>query len=399
MAGAKPEKKTERVKVGSVTLTIFPDARPDRNGKVYWKAIYRDREGKRRYITRADKKDLISAAKTKARQLHNQSFDLACLTREEEKLCRAFLDLKPSWDTINLLRERNARASISAKDAFDEFIEVKKANAGPSPHHVRALRSRISSVLKPIEENPLSSITTQELQTRLDELPWTDVTRKKAIGSLGTFFNWAQNQGYVGEGKTAPQKLSIPIIKKKTPCTLSPEELWILIQNVSPVYLPWLAISSLAGVRREELYPNSGSEKAALQWEDFDWKAGSINVPPEVSKTNRRRHIQICASLRDILSDFHQSIGPCCEGPPPERSVKGESETKRLGDLIGGWRPNVLRHSFVSYRCTQAGSVTASNEAGNSESETRSSYLDLKTPEEAEKYFANPAQTQTELIS
>jgi citrate lyase beta subunit len=51
---------------------------------------------------------------------------------------------------------------------------------------------------------------------------------------------------------------------------------------------------------------------------------------------------------------------------PPHTPAKGgkEAETTRLGKLLGGWRRNALRHSFLSYRAAQVGIAQAAREAG-----------------------------------
>lgn len=64
------------------------------------------------------------------------------------------------------------------------------------------------------------------------------------------------------------------------------------------------------------------------------------------------------------------------------------SITAQLGELVGGWKPNALRHSFISYRAAIVGLGQTAMEAGNSESEARRSYNDAKTQAEAEDWFA-----------
>ena len=64
------------------------------------------------------------------------------------------------------------------------------------------------------------------------------------------------------------------------------------------------------------------------------------------------------------------------------------SETTRLGNLIGGWKRNALRHSFLSYRSALVGISQTAMEAGNSESEARRSYVDAQGKDMAEAWFA-----------
>ncbi|MBK1835045.1 tyrosine-type recombinase/integrase [Roseibacillus ishigakijimensis] len=395
MAKNQNNRKSERIKVGSVSLTIYPIKRADR-GHEYWKAIYYDQDGKRRYLTRSSKSALKEAARAKAREIHNQTLDLSALTEEQARLCRAFLTLNPDWDDIADLRNRKTARNISTAQAFEEFIATKTANAGNSPHNVDILKKRVGPLAAAFSGKPLSSLTPPLLDQWLASCSnWSAQTRKRSRSSVCTFFTWAQSQGYLPDGKTAAQLMAAPIVTKSAPVTYTPEEFHLMLAEVRPQYLPWLALSGLAGIRREELYPHARSKKDALRWEDFRWREKIIVMPATVSKTNKKRTIPICDTLFALLTDYHSASGNCCEGKTPEKSRNGEeSETHRLGALVGGWRQNALRHSFVSYRCALVGPGIAANEAGNSEAQTRADYEDSKSEAEALRYFsANPLQT------
>jgi hypothetical protein len=64
------------------------------------------------------------------------------------------------------------------------------------------------------------------------------------------------------------------------------------------------------------------------------------------------------------------------------------SETTRLGNLIGGWKRNALRHSWLTYRSAIVGISQTANEAGNSESEARRSYVDAQGEDVAKAWFS-----------
>jgi hypothetical protein len=71
----------------------------------------------------------------------------------------------------------------------------------------------------------------------------------------------------------------------------------------------------------------------------------------------------------------------------------------RLSRALGiEWPPNVLRHSFISYRIAIVQSADqVALEAGNSPSIIFKHYRELTTPEVAEKWFAIlPKHTQWE---
>jgi hypothetical protein len=81
--------------------------------------------------------------------------------------------------------------------------------------------------------------------------------------------------------------------------------------------------------------------------------------------------------------------GRVCPVRPPNKRLKhSEAVTATLGAIIGGWRNNALRNSFISYRAAQVGLAQTALEAGNSESEARRSYHDAKSRDDAGLWFA-----------
>ena len=198
---------------------------------------------------------------------------------------------------------------------------------------------------------------------------------------------------YLPHGEpTAPERLEKPIVPAAVPTTYTPGELRILLANVAPEYRGWLALAAWAGIRTEEACPDHLSGKDALRWEDVMFDRDIIVIRPEVAKTGRRRIVPLLPCLRAVLEPLKGEgrIGPAL---PPHKPAKGgkEAETTRLGSLIGGWKRNALRHSFISFRAAEIGLAQTAMEAGNSESEARRSYNDAKSKAEAADWFAiNP---------
>lgn len=383
---AKATPKSQKVRVGSVTLNVTPWRHP--SGREYWRFYWYDSNGKRKFGTRASKKDALEAARQQAKTIHNGSLDLATLDEEQQRLCRAFLELNPSWDTIKQLQEKSLLKERTVAEIFASYVEAKRANAGDSPHHVNTIRKRVGSLLGTFAAREISSVRTSELDDWLTSKNWAPSTRKKTRSAIISFFNWCQDQDALPQGKNAAQKMATPIVAKTQPTTYSPEEINLMLESVQKLYLPWFVLSAFAGIRREELYPDTRSKKEGLQWEHFRWDEKLIILPPKVSKTGQKRTIPICDLLLNLLAPFQSASGRCCVGKPPEKTNHGKiSETARLGGLIGGWKSNALRHSFVSYRCALVGPGIAALEAGNSEAMTRSTYLDSKSKSEAENYF------------
>jgi len=378
---------SQKIKIGSVSLTVYPWTHS--SGQTHWRFGWYDRDGSRRFTTRKEKKEAVQAARSRAKEIHNAGIDLTNISDEQARLCRAFLDLKPDWAGIELLRQHQLQKTVTTNFAFDRYIELKKANAGRSPHHVKTLTKRIEPLIESFPETALSSITAAQLDDwLLSRDKWAASTRKKARSEIVSFFSWAQKQGWLAPGPTAASAMAVPIVSQGPPTTWTPKEIHKMIEAVRPEYLPWLTLTAFAGIRREELYPAPTSKKSALCWEDIRWSEKIIVVPADVSKTGKKRIIEIRPILKKLLKK-NAGKGKVCQGIPPEKVNHGQkSETARLGEIVGGWKANANRHSFISYRASQVGSATAASEAGNSESMTRSTYLDLKTKKDASAYFS-----------
>lgn len=381
-----PPSRTEKIRVKSVTLILYPWTHS--SGEEHWRFIWED-GGKRRYVTRKSKQEAVKAARAKAREIHNGALDLSALPPEQNKLVRAFLDLDPTWDDIETMRKRLSVSSMTVAQAFAAFMQVKRDNAGKSPHNVRILERRAGTMAREFSLHPLAQISVAELDSWLaSKTNWGARTRRNVRSSINTFFRWCQDQDWLPEGKSAAARMAVPIVEKKAPTTYTPKQYSAMLAAVSPEYLPWLAISGLAGVRKEELYPDSKSKKESLQWEHFRWDDGIIILPAEVSKTKRKRVIPICSRLATLLAPYRESKGRITGLTPPEKANHGNpSETSRLGLIAGGWKSNALRHSFISYRSALAGCGQAAREAGNSEAQTRADYEDSKSEKDAKKWF------------
>ena len=378
---------SKKVKVGSVSFTVYPWKH--RSGKTHWRFAWHDLDGKRKFTTRAEFVDAKRAARDRARMIHNQTFDLSTISEEEARICRAFLDLKPDWPLIERLKEERKRGSLTVREALKLFLDMQEANAGDSPHNVYTLTKRTKHFLEVFGGRNLAELTVSDLDKWLVEKGGAASTRKGIASSISTFFRWARKQSYLPDQTTEAEKMAIPIVMKKAPATYTADELRIMLAAVREEYLPWLALSSWASIRREELYPATKSKKDALQWEDINFKRKIIVIRREVSKTNERRVIPICGALLAILEPFEGKKGRVTgkTSPSDQKNKKLDSETKRLGALVGGWKPNALRHSSISNRCAIIGVGKAAMEAGNSESETRRDYLDAVSEEEARDYF------------
>lgn len=369
---------SEVVKYRSVSLTVYPWKHP--SGRDYWR--FRKSDGK--HCTRATLEKAKAEAKKHAQDIHRGTLDLSALTPDQTRKLQRIVEADPTLAMVDefLLWHSKKRPKKLCSHAIREFLAVKQANAGDSPHNMRILTKNLS--LLP-GDKILADITVADLPVLAGE----PRTKKNVRASWVTFFRWCRDREYLPYNeKTAPERLERPRIARKIPETFSPAQFQTLLENVRPAYLPWLALVGMAGLRTEEVCPQHGSSKDSLRWEDIHLDRRIIIVRPETAKTGHRRVTPICDALLAILKPIMGKgiIGPKLY-PSKPLNVQTEAETTRLGKLVGGWKRNGLRHSFISYRAAIVGISQTAMEAGNSESEAKRSYNDAKSRSEAKAWF------------
>ena len=372
-----------RVKVGNVRLTCYelPSGR--------WRFDWKD-NGTRRQTSAATKKAIGEKARARARMLSNGNLDLANLDADRRALVEDYLSMDPTWEMNGKLRQWRENGSKLVSESVSDFLNVKTANQGASPHNVKTLKSKLKRFTADFGDRDLASITTAELDAWIAALPVAPRTRKGYLGAINTLFAHFHRKRLIPDNPaTACER---PILPKVTPELWTADELAVMLANVSPAYAPWLCFAAFAGLRREELWPDYRSTKTALRWQDCNWREGVIRVPATTAKTGRLRIITILPALEAWLSvlapDYRQRKGAICSGRRPEKA-QGDvpAETARLGSLVGSWKRNALRKSWISAMCAIHGAALTAEQAGNSPGAIAASYRQAMTTADAERYL------------
>ncbi len=368
---------SETVKYRTVSIAVYPWQHP--SGREYWR--YKA-DGK--HVTRSSLEKAKKDAMEYARSIFRGGIDIQTLTPEQLKACQRIIEADPSCKLVDefIVWHGKRAPKKNSTEAVAEFLAEKKRNAGTSPHNHTTLKRHLGL----IPDMTLGNIGPGDLPA----LAGSPRTRKNVRAAWVTFFKWCVEREYLPHGeKTAAERVGKPIVVRGVPSTYTPDELRTLLAEVRVRYRPWLALCALGGLRTEEVIPQQGSSKPPLTWEDIHFDRDIIIVRPETSKTGHRRVIQMSPALRSWLEPIAGTgvIGPHLY--PSKPSTHGSvCETTRLGEFIGGWKRNALRHSFISYKAAVSGLAIASMEAGNSESEARRSYNDAKSRAEGEAWFS-----------
>lgn len=397
--GRKPaSQKRERIRAGSVSLALFQHPKG-------WRFSWKDPEtGKWKYGTRSTRVAAVEAAHAQAILLQKGAIDLEAAIRAPAtaSIIRRALELGVTHTDLDQLAAVRSMPTIHLSEAVAQFIEAKRGARGRSTRNLRTLGSHLGSLTEQFtpEDPNLRDITPEAIESwmhRGDDTSPRTVRNRRSVAV--TFWRWCRARRLVPDETTAAERTERPIVPRSIPATWSPEELTQLLQACPESHLPWLVLSAFAGIRQEELYqPDHTSGKDVVKWKDIDLEEKTITIRPEVAKVGHRRILPIPPVLASWLARFVKGpnakefgpVDPVCGGCIPYRKpdAKSKTITGQLGAVVGGWRINALRHSWISYRAVSVGLAQTAMEAGNSESEARRSYHDAKTKAEAKAWFS-----------
>lgn len=374
----KPDSVT--VKFRSIRVTIWPwNPKPH---LTHW----RFRKG-RRHVSRSTFEAAKAEAASYAQETYFGAAKIGLLSDAQTRAIRRMLDADPTLAAVDqfVVWQAAKCPTKSLADARREFLAAKLSSQGRSKYHLENLRKHLAK----LPDKPLQAFALSDFPV----IPGAPRTRRNVIDVWRQFFHWCRKMEWLPHDQpTAADRIEAPVVQRTEPTTWTPDQLAVLLANVSESYLPWLALAAWAGIRTEELSPDGKSGKDAVRWSDIHLDRSIIIIRPEVSKTNHRRVIPICAALAAVLRPFAGEGAVCPKLPPHTPRRAGiPAETTRLGKSVGGWKRNALRHSFISYRAAQRGSLAQTAlEAGNSEAEAKASYHSAMTAAEADSWFKIP---------
>lgn len=373
------------IPVGRVQVQVYEWRHP--SGRQYWRWDFVDPDtGRRRQLTAST---IDRLAERIASQLRGRqpTDDLPAMIRE--RLAR-ILAVDPTLaGYATFIAEAGAGARRTLREVAQEFLAAKEAARGLSERNIRSLRGDVANLLVHVDpEKPIRAVTVADLERWIEDHHHLSAKRRRNLrASAVTLFRWARRRKYLPHELTAAETIEAPAVPRRIPDTYSPDQIAAILHACPVPYRPWIVLSGFHGIRYSEMFPPYGSGKSPLDWSDIDFTRGLIVVRPETAKTGERRVIPVHQhAARWLVAAPSGRVVPA--RPPNKRLKREDAITTVLGRLVGGWKANGLRHSFISYRAALVGIAQTALEAGNSESEARRSYHDAKSREDAEAWFA-----------
>jgi integrase len=258
-----------------------------------------------------------------------------------------------------------------------EFV-VSLKRKGVSDIYVRNATSSLKRFTDTRPGN-IADVTVADINRFLDGLKKLGPVSKNGIRrNIVTMFGFAKKQGYLHpDRKTAAEQSDSFREPEKEIEIFTPDEMRDILLAAHARILPLIAIGGFCGIRSAEV--------ERLTWQDIKWDRRHIEVAGHKAKTAARRLVPLPDNLKAWLAPWRQETGPIIT----IRDYSGAlGDTAVKAQILGGWRQNALRHSFISYRVSLTGDVARTSlEAGNSPKMIFRHYREIVDEESAQAWF------------
>ncbi|MBA3883840.1 MAG: hypothetical protein H0X73_14330 [Chthoniobacterales bacterium] len=396
------------LKRGSSSVKIYRDVKPT---GTYYRVAYH-LGGKRHRMNFADLEKATSEAEAKAAQLSRGDVDAMQLSGRDRLIygraldaVRAtgvqldtaaieyasaikILDGLPLLDAARFYVRHHGRGikRKPVREAIDEMIVSKKAD-GVSGLYLADLRYRLGELAERFHGD-LVSLTGDDVRGFFDELRLSPRSFNNFLGALRTFFAFAADRGWLSKDADLLASVKRRKEKKAAVDIFTPAELGALLNHASIALQRCFALGAFAGLRSEEIL--------RLEWADVRRRPGFIEIAADKAKTASRRLVPITHNLSRWLSPAFGEDGRVW---PHTKATYFRSRLAVATRAKVDYRPNALRHSYISYRLAEIADVNrVALEAGNSPQMIFRHYRELATPEQAQTWFALVPETSADIV-
>ena len=263
--------------------------------------------------------------------------------------CRCFAQNSPCHFTPKL-----------AKEVTAAFLARQRGRV--SARRVRTETSYLNAFDAGFGGRVFGTVQTTELAKMIDDRGWSKVTQNDALNTYSFMYRWAVKESWAFTDPAASSAIPRHRIGGSDIDYFNPGELRHIFTCVDDDLKPFIAVWAFSGCRKEEA--------ARLEWQQIDQglKSKAILLRADQSKTNRKRSLPICDSLRAWLLKYRKSEGLLL----PQR-FQGETPAQRmqrLDDLSKyivrrskrvpegsafKWKDNGIRDAFALYHLKRHG--------------------------------------------
>jgi len=272
--------------------------------------------------------------------------------------------------------ERVRRCKTTVTELAAEVIEAKRRD-GRSDAYVSDLRKRLSRFCQDFGDRPIASVTIEETDNWLRDLPLSPKSRANYRANVGVVFSYAKQRRMVDVNPV--EFTAKPKLPDNPPEIFTVDELRALLETArrtEPDVVPMLAIGAFAGLRDAEI--------RRLEWSEVRLDRQFIEVKSKKAKSAKRRIVSMQPNLVAWLRPYSSKHGKVVP-----TAARGKIERVRKVANLTRWPNNGLRHSFASYRlaATHDAPRTSSELGHTSPQMLFNTYREVVTPDEAARYW------------
>lgn len=277
---------------------------------------------------------------------------------------------------MELVREKKERTAPRMEELVGLF---ERSREEKSKRHVETLHYHLSAFLEAFRTRDIGQITAIDIDAYLLAIP-NPRTRLNHRISVVALFRFAQRKGWLpADKKTAAEQSERPEQEYADPEIFSPEETAALLAQVREDLVPYVVVAAFTGARSAEIL--------RLRWKAWNSAERTLTFPREVTKTGRRRVV-------DVEPNAAAWLDREMEGKDPEALIAPLATVHRPLSAAATncgikWKQNGFRHSYASYHLQlHKNAPLTSKNCGHSVSVLENIYTKLTSKKLADGYFS-----------
>lgn len=254
------------------------------------------------------------------------------------------------------------------RDAVTAFL-TEKEKRGRSAMTLRNIKYRLDAFAEVRAPLTVGEITTESVDEWINRAGVSGLTGRNDLAVMRAFCDWLRRKGKLAENPCDP--IETPHFESSIPRVLTTEESERVLEAAkSHGRLRYYAIAMLAGLRQSEIV---ALPESAIRAE----RIAVVGIGKKRGRT--KRVVPVCERLRAILAKT--------SGEPLNFSSAIHNRVKESSKVE--WQPDILRHSWVSYRLALTGDAArTAMEAGHDPGTMARYYVDARSREDAMRYFS-----------
>jgi integrase len=235
----------------------------------------------------------------------------------------------------HLAREKARTASITFESLKTEFKNSKKHR---SAAYLRQIRQAFTK-LDHLGKTKVSDISATDIEEALAGMAETN--RNLHLRVLRAAFNYAMKKQWAAKNPVdaldfaSERHGEVEVLTNRQAA-----KLLVASRRLDPELLPYTLFGMFAGIRPEELQ--------RMRWEHVKLDEHHIILPADVTKTGRRRVVDLEPALATWLEWFIEDRGDQKGLVTPKRNLRKRLRAIRKKAGIINWVQDVMRHSYAS---------------------------------------------------